>query len=349
MSMSFPVRLVVRAAQGAALFVLAAAAPSLPAKPVKPPVDLLYASPNVLVAGTLIEINPTGRLVFERGEVLNGEPPPPQRIDVRVAAPLLADVKIGERYIFAYASVHTDRNTVERDLAANRAGAIVLSSTGIEPALFHDTPDVRALLQLGRTGQGRASDAFVESLLRALEGEDAQLRLLAAGQIALDADVRDRLRRSGRTVTGKVARDATVAPTVRTLLLQSAAQWPRQLGDWWRPAALDVVTTTPTGGYAREASDPTGLVLVALELLNQHDVKVPAKALKRWLRSSAPLLAEHAILMLRRESPAVERPAIREALADPQLPAQTRLFLNDHLRRLDRQAASAKARKDGTE
>jgi hypothetical protein len=82
-------------------------------------------------------------------------------------------------------------------------------------------------------------------------------------------------------------------------------------------------------------------------LLDQRNVKVPASALERWLHSPAPLLAEHAGLMLRRESPALERSAIREALADPQLPAQTRLFLNDHLRRLDRQDARAKTRKDG--
>ena len=324
-----------------------ALAPAL-AKPVKPPLELLYSSPNLLVAGTLVEINPTGRLVFERGEVLNGAPVPPERIDVRASETLLAEVTLGQRYIFAFANLHTDRNTADRRLAANRMGATLLSSTGIEPALFHDTADVRAILQTGRTEQGRDSRAFIELLVHALEGDDAQLRLLAAGEIALDPDIRDRLRRPGQSAAAKVARDPEASPAVRSLLLQSAAQWPRQLGDWWQSSALDVVTTTPTGGYARGASDPVGLVLVALELLDQRNVKVPASALKRWLHSPAPLLVEHASLMLRREAPALERSAIREALADPQLPAQTRMFLNDHLRRLDRQDARAKTLKDGT-
>lgn len=326
---------------------LIAATPAF-ARPVKPPLELLYSSPNLLIAGTLVEINPTGRLVFERGEVLNGEPQPPEQIDVRVSESLLADVALGQRYIFAFANLHTDRNTVDRPLAANRLGATLLSSTGIEPALFRDTADVRAVLLAGRTEKGRDSRAFVDLLMHALDGDDAQLRLLAAGEIALDPDIRDRLGRSGQSTAAKVARDAQAAPVVRSLLLQSAAQWPRELGDWWQSVAMDVVTTTPTGGYPRRASDPTGLVLVALELLEQRKVKVPATALERWLHSPAPLLAEHASLMLRRESPALERSALRKALSDPQLPAQTRMFLNDHLRRLDRQDARTKARKDGT-
>ena len=43
----------------------------------------------------------------------------------------------------------------------------------------------------------------------------------------------------------------------------------------------------------------------------------------------------------------MERSAIREALADPKLPAQTRLFLNDHLRRLDLLDARSKKPKEG--
>lgn len=112
------------------------------------------------------------------------------------------------------------------------------------------------------------------------------------------------------------------------------------------------MTTTPVGapanGYADEASDPTGLVLLALELLNQHAVEVAPDALKRWVWHANPALVERACLTLRREAPAQERTVIQQALADPRLPAQTREFLKDHLRRLDRLDAQSNARKDGT-
>jgi hypothetical protein len=40
---------------------------------------------------------------------------------------------------------------------------------------------------------------------------------------------------------------------------------------------------------------------------------------------------------------------VTDALSDPHLPAPTRAFLEDHLRRLDGQAAAAKAQKDGSD
>jgi hypothetical protein len=53
--------------------------------------------------------------------------------------------------------------------------------------------------------------------------------------------------------------------------------------------------------------------------------------------------------MLRKSSGQAERDAIRDALAEPDLPAQTRKFLNDHLRRLDVMDAKLKARKGGAD
>ncbi len=110
---------------------------------------------------------------------------------------------------------------------------------------------------------------------------------------------------------------------------------------------MDVVASAPVDGYAVETSSAS-LVLLALEVLDQHAVAIPPDALKRWVWSANPALVEHACLMLRRQSPAGERSVIQQALADPKLPEQTRKFLNDHLRRLDRLNAESNARKDGS-
>ena len=60
-------------------------------------------------------------------------------------------------------------------------------------------------------------------------------------------------------------------------------------------------------------------------------------------------MVERACLMLRKLSAPAERDAIRDALAEPDLPDQTRKFLNDHLRRLDVMDAKLKARKGGAD
>lgn len=319
------------------------------AERVEPPLELLYAPGNMLVAGTLVEINPAGRLVFQRERVLSGKPMPPEKIDVRVPPSILPTSKIGTRYIFGYSILGPDPRQPTR-LIENRDGATMLVSTGLDPALFSDSRNTRALLEGGSTEHARASRRLFRMLLKALTGPDRALQELAGGQIALDPEIGEQLREyDGQAIVERSVRNPRTTPEARVALLIAAAARPHDFGDWWQPAAIELVTTTPVGGYPDRTSDPTNLVLTALELLDGHSVKVPSGALKRWLWNANPLLVEKASLMLRQASPALERSTIQQALADPKLPENTRKFLNDHLRRLDRLGTGASARKDGTD
>ena len=123
---------------------------------------------------------------------------------------------------------------------------------------------------------------------------------------------------------------------------------PKTLGEWWKKAALDIVTTTPVDGYSDKASDPVLLILTAFEVLDRYSVKVPPETLKRWVWNPNPVLVERVCMMLRREDPGQERSTIQLALADPKLPEATRKFLNDHLRQLDRIDERKRARKEGS-
>lgn len=328
------------------LLVLSLGSASLPAKPIQPPLEQLYDGDNRLLAGTLLDVDPKGRLVFERKDVLDGKPRPPEKIDVRAPLTVLNEVKVGQRYVFGYATGQKDPRDPLRRIA-REDGAELIVSVGLEPALFRDTPDTRALLSAGRSERGRESRRTFDLLLKALAGDDPALQNLAAGQIALDAELGEHLREHGRDTVERAARDAKMPPSARTWLLRAAEQRPRDFGDWWQSLSLDVVTNTPVGGYARSPSDPFDLVLTALELLDQHAAQVPPDALKRWVWSTNPALAERASVMLRRQSAALERSTIQQALADPALPPATRTFLEGHLRRLDRLDARTKTRKEG--
>ena len=333
----------------AAVAILLGAFASTPAcaERVEPPLELLYAPDNMLVAGSLIEINPAGRLVFQRKELLGGKTRPPEQIDIRVPASTLKAVRIGTRYLFAYSLLHPDPRRPTR-LTINPDGGVLLTSIGLDPALFRDSREVRAILNAGRDERGRASQHLFDLLLKALAGPDAALQNLAAGQIALDPEIGERLREDGgRAIVEKSVRNPHTPPNVRVTLLVAAATNPRDFGAWWQPAAVEIVTTTPVGGYSAQASDPTDLVLTALELLDQHAAKLPPDTLKRWVWNANPSLVEKASLMLRQVSPAQERSTIQQALADPKLPENTRKFLDDHLRRLDRLDARSKAQKQG--
>jgi hypothetical protein len=316
------------------------------AERVEPPVELLYKPGYFLVAGIVADVDPAGRVVFERKDVLGGKGHPPQLIDVRVPVAVSQHVKRGEHYIVGYAVARADAHNPTRVVADPR-GAALVTSIGLDPALFNDTPEVRALFKAGRSEHGRESRHFFDLLMKALAGHDEALQRLAAGEIALEPEIGERLRDDRSGTVERVARDARTSSAVRASLLQSASERPEDLGDWWRSLALDVVTTTPAGGYSDPSSDPTELVLLALEVLDKHAVKVAPDALVRWVGSPQPSLSERACLMLRRESPALERTTVRAVLDDPGLPDQTRRFLNDHLRRLDLMDARLKARPGG--
>ncbi len=311
------------------------------------PLELVYAPDSMLVAGKLIEINPTGRVVIQRGEVLAGKDKPPEKIDIRVPKDALRDVRTGERYVIAYSMYRRDpRRPV--GMVANPDGATVLVSPGIEPALFRDTPAVRAILKAGRSEHGRESRKLLDLLMGALAGDDPQLQNLAAGELAYEPELGEELNDADRAAIEKTVRNVKTPVRVRTTLLEGASRQPKTLGEWWRSAALDIVTTTPVDGYSDAAPDPVLLILTAFEVLDRYAVKVPPDVLKRWVWNPNPPLVERVCVMLRREGPEQERSTIQLALADPKLPETTRKFLNDHLRRLDRMNERKKARKEGS-
>ena len=333
----------------APLFAVASLLFALPARAqrVESPLELMYAPDASIVAGKLVEINPTGRIVLEPKEVLSGKTKPPDKLDIRVPKDFLNDVKAGERYIVAYSMFRRDpRKAV--GMVPNKDGALAIVSPGIEPAVFSDTPAIRAILKAGRSEHGRESRRLVDLLLNALSGADAQLQNLAAGEIAYEPELGERLAEADRARIEAAVRDAKTPIRVRAVLLEAASRMPKALGDWWKKAASDIVTTTPVDGYSDKASDPVLLIMTAFDVLDRYSVKVPPETLKRWVWNPNPALVERVCVLLRREGPDLERPAIQEALADPKLSEATRKFLNDHLRQLDRIDERKRARKEGS-
>jgi hypothetical protein len=146
-------------------FLVFASAPAF-AQKVDSPLELIYAPGNMLVAGTLAEINPAGRIVIQKKEILAGKDKPPARIDVRVRKDVLGGLKVGDAYIVAYSMYRRDPRKAA-GFVPNPDGALVLDSAGIEPALFRDTPAVRAILKTGRSEHGRESRKLVDLLVRA--------------------------------------------------------------------------------------------------------------------------------------------------------------------------------------
>ena len=335
----------------APLFMFVLAAMLLPAlaraERLESPLELMFGDDAMIVAGTLIEINPVGRIVIAPKEILWGKSKPPEKLDIRIPKDFLNDVKTGTRYVVAYSIYKRDPRSPTA-MMMNRDGAVALVSPGIEPAVFADTPAIRAILKAGRSEHGRESRKLAELLMAALPGPDLQLQNLATGELAYEPELGERLTDADRALIEKTVRDTKTPIRVRMVLLEGTSRMPQTLGDWWKKAAMDIVTTTPTDGYSDKASDPVILIMTAFDVLDRYSVKVPPETLKRWVWNPNPALVERVCVLLRREGPDLERSAIQQALADPKLPEATRKFLNDHLRQLDRIDERKRAQKEGS-
>lgn len=316
------------------------------AAPAEPPLELLFSPEARLVLGEVTEINPAGRLVFKRIRVFGKSTDVPELIDVLAGKPELSSVRIGEKYVLGYSLFHHDRQH-PGGVAPNRKGAILITSMGLEPALFRDSPAIEKILSAASTERGRESGRFRRLLLDALAGDDRPLQLLAAGQLAYDIELGEHLRSRERETIARIGLDAQTDNGVRALLISAAADRPRDLGDWWPDAIREVLASTPIDGYSSGTTDPVGLVLLSFAEAHADGVQVPFESVTRWLRSSYQLLVEKARALLAVKFPTETRRALEEARGESSLSQETRTYIDDQLRQLERQDAGSGARQQG--
>ncbi len=318
------------------------------AGPIEAPLELLTSSSSVLIAAKLLHTQSDGHIVLKRTETLSGTQSQADRITLRLTPDEAVGLKDGARYVAGYTIYIRDPRDRKHKLA-NPDGPALLRSPGLEPALFADTRLLRAILreghesevrdeahgQHGENGGDHASSKLVSLLLKALKSSDTQLQNLAANEFAYDPAVADHLDERARPLLHEFVVNPGKLPAARSALLQAAFHNPETFGDWWVSAAQNTVTTTPIGGYIGPTAGLDGLAMAAFSMLGARKTHVATTSLVRWVAGESPALSERALMMLRQQSPATERSAIKQALAEPDLPAQTRKFLTEHLRRLD--------------
>lgn len=315
---------------------------------VEPPLHMLFSGKNRLVIGTVEERNPPDRIVFKREKVFGGFDDVPELVDLLADSITVNGVIPGDRYVFAYALIKRDKRA-PGGAVKDPKGATIITSLGLEPALFRRTAALLKILDASDTEAKRDSRSLLDLLLTTLDSADPQLGNLAAAQIGLDADLGKLLGDKDRKVLRKVAESPASTTPTRSVLLQASYLYPDLYGSWWLPTSKEVLATTPLGGYPEGARDPTGLVLLAFGLVEKTDVRLPKESLVRWLRSPEPLFRERSLALLESKFPGQQRAVFEELLNDPTLSAESRNQLDDQLRHLERQDAGKDAHEQGTE
>jgi hypothetical protein len=310
--------------------------------------EVLHSRSNVLIAARLIRVEADGRAEFRRTEVLSGDASPAESIAFDVAPEVLARLKRGRHYVLGYTIFLRDPHNRKAKIP-NPKGPILVSSPGLEPALFRDKRALRTLLRVGKTEDDRRTPAYRELLIKAVGGDDRALQNLAAHEFAYDPEVPGPFDAADQAAMRAMVENPESSPAARIALLQASFHQPDRFGDWWRPVAQKIVTNTPVDGYIAPSEGPDGVVMAAFGVLQAGKATMPDDSLVRWVAGPVPAIAERALLMLRRQTPELERSSIERALADSDLAPQMRSFLVGHLRRLDYIDRKLRDRKDAAE
>ncbi|HET9033064.1 MAG TPA: hypothetical protein VFN25_09175 [Dokdonella sp.] len=268
----------------------------------------------------------------------------PELIDASVTTNALKHARIGEHYIVAYTTSSYDKQYPE-GITPSRKRTSVISSSGLDPAMFVDSPELRRILDLAATERGRESTKLRRLLLKTFSEDTPVLQRLAAGQFALDTEMSAKLSSREKSLLQAAAFNDQINPTTRSLLITAAVNRPNDFGTWATGAINKVLENTPVDGYPTGTADHTGLVLLAFTEAMDRGIEVPYQTLARWLRSSHQLYLERASSLLQMRYPERSRSAFEEALGKTDPESKAYRFLEGKLRDVKRQDVGTDAQK----
>ncbi len=327
----------------AALVLLVAASSAATAEKLEPPTITLGEPTTTIVVADYKEAGPYDRIVFSKVRVLQSKAVVPDLIDV--ALPDLREALVaGKRYILAYSPYAENRF---EQIVVNPRGASFLSSPGIEPGLWEDSPENQALVMWRIDGEesdhqreresekdGEAAREAMPRLLKMLESDDRQQREFGAAEIALRPALVAGLNGSQQKALQQFVASDVGPDRARASLLQAAVAMPAKSGSvsGWDAVAADLLAKTPL--QTLDVDRRSSLILAALTYPPTRLRHIDGKLQSRWLRSNDAGLVDAAAMALQDISVEVAKAAFASALSEKDLPPENRSAIEGFNQRL---------------
>lgn len=314
---------------------LAVASRPLWAPPLPPPGKVLQGPRTQVVAGTFLGRLADGRYRFGAVANVRGPDTPPEELLVRGPDWLAAWLSKGESYLFAY-SAYVRNPRFRKEVLVDTDGPQLVDSPGLEPALFLDAPELKGLLLHAFDPDTLHSERFLADVIAGLRSADTQLQNFYAVELSLLSELAERkdpaLLQAVKSLLDNPDGHASARAALLRLVAAHEALYSRA---YLADAVQRVLAQAPLSGY-QDAQPRSGeLVAMALQLAAAHKLPVSMATLERLVGCDSAPLVEGALLAIRALDPARERSAAVNAMKRTQLPATSREFLLDHLRRLD--------------
>lgn len=309
--------------------------PAAWAPPLPLPSKVLQSQYTQVVVGSYRDRLADGRYRFGAIENIRGPDEPPGELLVRGPDWLAAWLSPKQSYLFAY-TAYLRNPRFRKETLVDTDGPRLIDAPGLEPALFLDSAGLRETLlhKLDRDTLG--SDAYLAAVIAGLSSSDTQLQNFHATELGMLGELQKRGDAELVEAVKSLLENGDGHASARAALLRTvAANADVYSRDYLAGVVQKLILQAPLTGYQDLQPRSGELVGLALQLVQAHALPVTTASLERLVGCDSAALAEAALLAIRRVDPEHERSAARHALEQTQLPATSREFLLDHLRRLD--------------
>jgi hypothetical protein len=305
----------------------------LEAGELQPPLQSLrHANFTLVVAEPVDGEAVEGRMSVRVSERLRGDPEVPDVIELLVQAGDQSFLKRGETYLLFYSDVERVSFKPRKEVRRPDRRKL-LHIDGADPAVFPDTAAMRALFD-PKLALPEESPRYHDLVIQGLQSDNPVMVDLWSAEWALRPATFPEVEPGEVNVLRDIIEDPRQRPAARTRLLQAASQRsPADMAEWYVSSAAAVLGQVQPAQLA-ENEGLAQLIDASLRVARSHPNAATAPQLEKWLKATPPL-AENAALALRAIDPELEREAVESAIADLEIPEQTRSFLSDHLRRAD--------------
>ena len=290
----------------------------------QPPSKLLASSLYTVVCAFPSAAESTDSLHLRVESVLRGEPR--TAATIRVPAGVAEFLDPAQAYLFVFGDLQRD---TRKGNSYQRVNVGTIASTeGAEPAIFGDCE--RAATWLNADAPERRAQ-----ILAGTQSVDPVEQDFMLAELLLRPEFYSTLSTAETAQVFAIAAHSQALPAARLRVIQAALDNVLNVADTRQQAVwLAVVTQSPVTTPSTDLHNPESLIYLSLQQLQSQADGLDLASIARWLSSPRPAVAEQAALVLRAIDPALERPAITDALQQTYMPTPTRVFLHDHLRRL---------------
>ena len=297
-----------------------------------PSIQLRSNLSNILVA-ELISVEQDGSLTFKKNSDIHNTAET-ELVEIVGDPRTAAGLDIGQRYIIAYIAWESVRQP--KIVRPRPGGAVFLSLTGAEPAIFRYNEDIETFLRWDLDKSLDSPKSMLPIILRGIQQQDEFVRNFFMAEVVLRNNLYQHFSAENKSVLMHQLGDPMTSDRIKQLMLSEADFLETITSDQQSLCAvlqnILAYSSTELNPMGRRA----GVIRSALMHMRSCSLWTDMDVVSRWVLSDVPSVIEAALESLHYKQPGSDLEAVETALQQSMLNKNTREVLHNYRKRMKR-------------